>query len=329
MIRAEIPTSLYITFQEVIKDVAIYEMDDVVIISLDDSLIEIRRSISSGIANTAFYYGEEKLCEIFDLNEVHDYVNQGLYKFNDYKESVRYCLFSISKFIKERSIEVSSKKFLYANAGIFSNINNFIEGNYPILGKNKIEDEVQYLIRANDKVIVLSVIVSSIENKKIYAFASIEDGDDSRQIAVLFNDRIYYIDELKFENINNIETGISKIVDYIINYDESKEEEIDNYLLLTINKIGNLSERFITIRNIIDAISDIASHVNLRINFDHFDGDIDLKLIESQNIISIGKVKDNKILTINGYETINDAYSAIRRLIEIGIEKMRKESIYY
>jgi len=99
--------------------------------------------------------------------------------------------------------------------------------------------------------------------------------------------------------------------------------------LLTINSIGTLFERFIFIRNIIDAISDIASDVNLRINFDYFEGgDFDLKLMKGANIISVGKVKDNKILTINGYEIINDAYSAIRRLIEIGIEKMRKEAIH-
>jgi len=238
-------------------------------------------------------------------------------------------LFSISKFVKEKSIGVSSKKFLYVNSEIFVSIINIIEKNYPIIGRNKIEDQFQYLIKANDKIIMLSLIVSSIESKKIYAFANIEDGDDSRQIAILFYDKIYYVDRLKFETINNIETGINKIIDYIINYDESKEEETDNYLLLTINSIGTLFERFIFIRNVIDAISDIASDVNLRINFDYFEGgDFDLKLIKGANIISVGKVKDNKILTINGYEIINDAYSAIRRLIEIGIEKMRKEAIH-
>ncbi len=329
MIRAEIPISLYKTFQEAIKDIVVSDMEDVVLISLDDSLIEIRSYIGFGLSNTTFYYGQEKLCEIFDLNEVHDYVNQGLYKFNEYKESVKYCLFSISKFVKEKSIGVSSKKFLYVNSEIFVSIINIIEKNYPIIGRNKIEDQVQYLIKANDKIIILSLIVSSIESKKIYAFANIEDGDDSRQIAILFYDKIYYVDRLKFETINNIETGINKIIDYIINYDESKEEETDNYLLLTINSIGTLFERFIFIRNIIDAISDIASDVNLRINFDYFEGgDFDLKLMKGANIISVGKVKDNKILTINGYEIINDAYSAIRRLIEIGIEKMRKEAIH-
>ncbi|QXJ30774.1 hypothetical protein [Saccharolobus shibatae] len=328
MIRAEIPTSLYKTFQEAIKDIVVSDMEDVVLISLDDSLIEIRSYIDSRISNTAFYYGQEKLCEIFDLNEVHDYFNQGLYKLNEYKKCVKYCLFSISKFVKERSIELSSRKFLYVNSEIFANVINIIEQNYPIIGKNKIKDQVQYLIKANDKVIILSVIVSLIESKKIYAFANIEDGDDSRQIAVLFYDKIYYVDRLKFENIDIFETGINKIIDYIINYDESKEEEADNYLLLTINNVGTLLERFILIRNIIDAINDIASDINLKINFDYFEGEFDLKLIKGTNIISIGKVKGNRILTMNGYEIINDAYSAIRRLIEIGIEEMRKESIH-
>ncbi|MEM4912234.1 MAG: hypothetical protein QXJ81_05365, partial [Metallosphaera sp.] len=158
MIRAEIPTSLYKTFQEAIKDIVVSDMEDVVLISLDDSLIEIRSYIDSRISNTAFYYGQEKLCEIFDLNEVHDYFNQGLYKLNEYKECVKYCLFSISKFVKERSIELSSRKFLYVNSKIFANVINIIEQNYPIIGKNKIKDQVQYLIKANDRVIILSVI---------------------------------------------------------------------------------------------------------------------------------------------------------------------------
>ncbi|MCH4815504.1 MAG: hypothetical protein QXY87_07240 [Saccharolobus sp.] len=144
----------------------------------------------------------------------------------------------------------------------------------------------------------------------------------------MFYDKIYYVDRLKFENIDIFETGINKIIDYIINYDESKEEEADNYLLLTINNVGTLLERFILIRNIIDAINDIASDINLKINFDYFEGEFDLKLIKGTNIISIGKVKGNRILTMNGYEIINDAYSAIRRLIEIGIEEIRKESIH-
>ncbi|AAK43265.1 Conserved hypothetical protein [Saccharolobus solfataricus P2] len=292
MIRAEIPRSLYETFQEAIKDTVISDMGDVLLVSLDDSLIEIKGYISSVISNTTFYYGEVKLCEIFDLNEVHDSINQGLYKFNDYKESVKYCLFSISKFVKERSIEVTSNRFLYVRSEIFSVVNKIIEENYPVLGRNKIEDQVQYLIKSNDKTVILSVVVSLMESKKIYAFANVEDDSDAEQVAILFYDRIYYIDKLKFDTVDNIETGINKIVDYIINYDESRMEGADDYyLLLTINSVGTLMERFTIIRNIIDSINDMVSDINLRINFGYFNGDFDLKLIKGEDIVSIGKLR--------------------------------------
>jgi|GEM_PF-5876966 len=54
MIRAEIPISLYKTFQEAIKDIVVSDMEDVVLISLDDSLIEIRSYIGFGLSNTTF-----------------------------------------------------------------------------------------------------------------------------------------------------------------------------------------------------------------------------------------------------------------------------------
>ncbi|WP_338599167.1 hypothetical protein V6M85_09405 [Sulfolobus tengchongensis] len=328
MIRVEIPRKIYSTFEEIIKNKAISVTEDTMLLSLNDSLIEIESYVTGNSDNITFYYGEDKLCEIFNLLEVSDYVSQGVYKFNNQKDSIIHCLLSVSKFVKEKGIEVSSNRYLYVNSEIFNSIMKKIEEKYSILGKHAIEGEIQYAIRNRNKITIISIISTLIESRgmrRVYGFGNLESEDDITQIVVLFSDRIYYLDKLKFENIDDLEIGIDKMVTYIIEYEEDNIEN-ETYLLLTINNQGTFVDRLIVMRSIIDNISDLVSDIDLKLTFGYFNGDFDLKIIKNGDVIEVGKIKGNKMFTINGYESISEGYEGIRRLIEIGIEKLKEES---
>lgn len=317
MIRAEIPKAFYDTFYDAIRNYLIDVKGDILLIYINNSLIEMELVFNS---NISFYFGEDKICEILNLYEIHDYLNKEVHISNDLKDSFQLCFRITARFVKERGLEVSSNKYFYVNWEIFHNAVKVIEQSYPVLAKYEVNDEIQYAIKGN-YVTVISIVPIYIENrgdKLIYGFVNIETEEGSEQIAALFSDKVYYYHELKFENIQNLDQGLDKIIGYMINYEEKDIEE--PYLILLVSyRGGNIVDKLNIMRNIIDNIYDLVNNVYMKIFLGYFNGDYILRIIRGEDFFEIGKIKGNKLITINGYNNIEDINNGIRRLIEIGI----------